>query len=153
MRNRKRYDDKFRASAVVMLEAAGYPDQKGALEQVAKQLSVPRPTLHRWFKGKNNPPPPELVTEKRADLKALIEDEIYGVLANMKDAREFAEYRELGTVFGILVDKLQLLKGKPTEIVDDASLTDEDRASRIASLLERARARRVGRADSDDASR
>ena len=57
MTKRKRYTDKFRAGAIVMLEANGYPDKKGALATVSNHLSVPQATLHRWFHGKNNPAP------------------------------------------------------------------------------------------------
>ena len=150
MAKRKSYDDKFRASAVVMLEAAGYPDKRGALEYTAKHLGVPARTLSRWFNGENNAPPDELVSKNRADLKTLIENEIYGILETMPKLRGDAEYRELGTVFGIMLDKLQLLKGEPTdrhEIID--KLSDAERSARIAALLDRAGARRDGRADSE----
>jgi len=150
MAKRKRYDDKFRASAVVMLEAAGYPDQKGALQRVADRLKVPPSTLHRWFKGKNNPPPSELVTEKKGELKNLIRDEVYSILGDMPEAREFASYRDLGTVAGILLDKLQLLENKPTERVEHTgNLTVEERANRITGLLDAARDRRTRRATDD----
>lgn len=36
-----KYDDEFRASAVLMLEAAGYPDTEGALARVSELLGVP----------------------------------------------------------------------------------------------------------------
>lgn len=142
MAKRKSYDDKFRASAVVMLEAAGYPDKKGALVEVAKHLGVPHPTLSRWYNAQRNPPPDELVQEKRRELKDLLADELDAIFRAMPNARENASYRDLGTVAGILFDKKQLLEGKPTEIVDDAGLTDEARADRITSLLDAARARR-----------
>lgn len=147
-KKRKQYDDKFRASIVAMLESAGYPEKKGALTDVARYADVPMMTISRWFKAKNNPPPNELVIEKRRDLKEMIENELYAILGTMPDAREYAEYRELATAFGIMVDKLQLLNNKPTErvAVDDASLTDEGRVDRIVSILDRARARRDGRA-------
>jgi len=114
-RPRKRYDDKFRASAVVMLEAAGYPDKKGAMTQVAKHLGVPMATLNGWFKASRNPPPAELRTEKRGDLVALIREELGGILEAMPNARMDASFRDLAVATGILVDKLQLLTGAPTE--------------------------------------
>lgn len=125
-----------------MLEAAGYPDKKGALVEVAKHLGVPHPTLSRWYNAQRNPPPDELVQEKRRELKDLLADELDAIFRAMPSARENASYRDLGTVAGILFDKKQLLEGKPTEIVDDAGLTDEARADRITSLLDAARARR-----------
>ena len=147
MAKRRRYDDKFRASAVVMLEAAGYPDREGALSQVAKAVDVPLPTLHRWARGKNNPPPSDVVNEKRKELRELLDDEIRAALGEMSQARGEASYRDLGTVTGILFDKIQLIDGKPTGITQDVSnLTHEERSTRAIALLDKARARRTGQA-------
>lgn len=112
---RPRYDDKFRANAVVLLEAAGYPETKGALERTAKHLSIPPRTLSRWALSEQNPPPGEMVTEKRAELSELLTKEINAALKEMNNARGGASYRDLGTVVGILVDKRQLLNDRPTE--------------------------------------
>lgn len=117
---RKIYTDKFRASAVVMLEAAGYAGDRqknkpGALKQVSKHLSVPERTLSRWFRAENNPPPDILVTEKKGDLVAMIDEELEGIFGEMPTARPDASYRDMGTVAGILIDKKQLLTGEPTE--------------------------------------
>ena len=115
MKKRTQYDDKFRASAVVMLEAAGYPERDGAVTAVANATGVPRTTLRRWYRGTNNPPPDELVHKTQSDLKVLLRAEIEAALKAMPAAREDATYRELGTVVGILTDKLQPLEGKATE--------------------------------------
>lgn len=114
MPKRKSYDDKFRASAVVMLEAAGYPDQVGALTKTAQHLGIPPRTLSRWFNGEQNPPPDRVVTEKRDELADLLDREIRAAIGEMDDARKEASYRDLGTVAGILIDKMQLITGKPT---------------------------------------
>lgn len=151
MAKRKQYDDKFRASAVVMLEAAGYPERDGAVTAVANATGVPRTTLRRWYRGTNNPPPDELVHKTKSDLKVLLRAEIEAALYAMPAAREDATYRELGTVIGILTDKLQLLEGKATERLEINELSDEERAARIAGLLGAARARRDGRASDDHA--
>jgi transposase-like protein len=115
MAKRKRYDDKFRASAVLMLEAAGYPDKPGALTSVAANLKMPHQTLSRWARETQNPAPPELVQEKRFDLIEALRSEVQAALGEMKNARPEADYRALTTAVGIMVDKLQLLEGKPTE--------------------------------------
>lgn len=54
---RKRFNDDFRASAVLMLEATGYPEKKGGLTQVSTHLGVPLSTLRGWFTAERNPPP------------------------------------------------------------------------------------------------
>lgn len=118
-RPRRRYSDDFRANAIVMLESQGYPDHKGALVTVAQHLGIPFQTLSRWARELNNPAPPELVLEKRLELKELIRNEIYAALEAAPNAREFAEYKELITGAAILLDKLQLLEGKPTAISEE----------------------------------
>lgn len=150
MAKRKQYDDKFRASAVVMLEAAGYPDNKFKLEEVAKHLDVPSRTLRRWYNREHGAPPDDVVTEQKKDLAARLEDLAHKLIdAAFDDLKDTdANLQQIHTSLGIVLDKRQLLIGKPTEIVDDASLTDDERASRIAAILERARARRDGQADS-----
>lgn len=112
---RKRYDDKFRASAVVMLEAAGFPDRKGALSHVSKHLGVPIPTLTRWVTGAQNPAPNDLVTKNRIELGDLLDSEIAAAFEAAKGVRSEASYRDLMTGIGILVDKRQLLRGEPTQ--------------------------------------
>lgn len=112
---RRRYDDKFRASAVVMLQAAGYPNSKGALAQVAKATGVPAMTLSRWLKAKQNPPPNELVTKKKGELLDWINEELQGIFGALPSARADAAYKDLVTGAGILIDKRQLLSGQPTE--------------------------------------
>lgn len=132
MNRRRRYDDKFRANSVVTLEAAGYPDRDGALTMVANHLGIPRETLRRWAIEKNNPAPPELVTEKKAELIDLYESELRSIFGEMPNARVSATYKDLGTVAGILTDKLQLLSGKPTwrgeivELIKEGKITPQE---------------------------
>ena len=149
MAKRPHYDEKFIAGAVVMLEAAGYPEKKGALASTAKHLRMHERTLSRWFKKEQNPPPDKLVSEKRGELSELLRNEVEGIFCQMPNVREEASYRDLGTVAGILIDKLQLITGKPTERseINDTSNTDEERAARIAAILNKARARRDRRSD------
>ena len=113
-----RYTDDFRASAVLMLEAAGYDgnggSKKGALSEVSRHLNVPATTLRRWFMGMQNPAPDQLVNEKRLDLVDAIRNELGAIFNEMQHAREGASYRDLSTAVGILTDKLQILTGGPT---------------------------------------
>lgn len=118
MAKRAQYSDQFRTDAVLMLEAAGYPKQPGALTRVAKQLNLHARTLSRWFNKEQNPPPDQLVSEKRIELVDAIRNEVYAALGEMPAAREDANYKDLGTVAAILIDKLQLLDGKPTQRIE-----------------------------------
>ncbi len=129
-----RWTDEERATATLMLEAAGYPERKGALTQVADNLKIPATTLRRWHLGLSNPPPAETVKKKRIDLRKAIRDEIDAALNEMGMARQDASYRDLVTGVGILFDKLQLLNGDSTantnqriviEYYDDADIVTQ----------------------------
>lgn len=138
-----RYTDKFRAGAVVMLEAAGYTgDPKtgvmGSVTRVSEHLDVPRGTLRRWFNGRRGPPV-EMVEEIKLDLLADIEELLGISLRNAVESAEGANYRDLLIGIGILFDKRQLLQGEPTQILKDATSARETLAGRISGIAERTR--------------
>lgn len=138
MSKRPVYDDKFRANAVLMLEAAGYPNRPGALTAVAKNLHIPHPTLSRWARNKNNAPPDDVVHEKKIDFISALRSEIAAAIQQMGVARPDADYRALTVGVGILIDKLQLLEGGPTERHEHSINDARDRlAGRIAGLAAR----------------
>jgi transposase-like protein len=120
---RRRYTDDFRASVVLMLEAAGYPDRKGALMAVSRKSKVPHPTLSRWYRKIQNPPPNDLVQHKKIDFEQAIEEEMTAILKAMQEARPDAYYTHLATAFGIMFDKRQLLTGGSTENVNQQTVT------------------------------
>jgi len=123
MATRKRYDDKFRASAVVTLQAAGYTGDEhsrpGALSQVSNAIGVPMPTLRRWFTGDRNPPPSDMVSEKKADLAVVFEDIAYKMLAHAgnPDVIDSMSGKDAVIAAATATDKMRLLRGLPTEIV------------------------------------
>ena len=98
-----------------MAQAAGYPEKKGALTRAAKKCGVPLATLSRWVRSIQNPPPPELVSIKKTDIVDFLKAEITGALHEMPNARPDADYRALAVAVGIMVDKVQLLTGEPTQ--------------------------------------
>lgn len=131
---RKTYTDDFRANTVLMLEAAGYPDQKGALTAVAKKVKAPPRTISRWFNKEQNPPPDRLVKEKRGELVERLDDMAHMLLDAMGiDIQENGvDAVRAATALGIVFDKLQLLSGKPTDITE-VNVTD-DRERILARL-------------------
>ena len=140
-RKRRRYDDEFRASTVLMLEAAGYPEREGALSVVASRLGVPISTIRGWYTGQHNAPPAKLRNEKRIDLVEAIQAELTEIFPAMAERRVNATYRELTTAAGILIDKLQLLTGKPTwrgEVIDllrSGTITPDDVLTELGDEL------------------
>jgi transposase-like protein len=129
MAKRKRYTDEYRASAVLMLEAAGYPDIEGALSRVADHLGMHYQTLSRWFRAVQNPPPHELVQEKREDFLQQLQA-IKGLAAG-KIIERIEEYdpRDLTGLLKISAELAELLTGGATarvnltweQLVKDAS--------------------------------
>lgn len=120
MPKRPRYTDEQRAEAVVLLRASGYPDRKGALQALSDKLGIPGTTIRRWYEAVSNPPPDEIVAEKKRDIADMLEDEVYAVLGVLPEKRLDADYRALVTAIGIMVDKMRLLRGLPTEIIEIA---------------------------------
>jgi hypothetical protein len=98
-----------------MLMAAGWPETKGAQARVARHLGVPRQTLVKWAKKEQNPPPPQLVQEKRQNMIELLEDMRYMLLDEAKEAIPDAPLNHLLTGYGILTDKQRLLTGESTD--------------------------------------
>lgn len=138
-----RFSDEFRAQAILMLDAAGWPDRRGALVIVARQLGIKHQTLSNWARRVQNPPPQNMLQKKGFDLMQAIRDELQAILEELPNARPDADFKELATSFGIFVDKLQLLEGKATERVE--LLTEQERTDRLAAIFEAARTRRDGR--------
>jgi hypothetical protein len=120
-----------------MLQAAGYPDQKGALTRVASHLDIHPRTLSRWANGEQNPPPDQMVSEKKIELTDYIDEEIQKALGAMNDVRHEASYRDLIVGLGVLIDKKQLLSGEPTSINEERSDTRERLRSKLDSLATR----------------
>ena len=120
-----------------MLEAAGYPKKTGAMTAVSKRVNVPHQTLGRWFRQENNPPPAELVQEKKRDLikdlTALLHLSIDKALMEAGEA----SYRELSTGIGIFIDKLQLLTGQPTERTEqNVTVSETERKERLIAIFD-----------------
>lgn len=112
---RKAYSDKFKAGALIMLESEGYPQDRYAMQRVAKRLNVPNRTLRQWAYTQNGEEFAELCQEQKKSLTTLIEDEIRAAFEALGMARPEAGYRDLTTSIAIFIDKMQLLSGKPTE--------------------------------------
>lgn len=145
-----RYSDDFRAGAILMLRAAGYPEQRGALMETANHLGISHQILGRWFRRESNPPPQNIVQIKKSDLISMIKEQLVNAIKEAPNALPDADYFDITRSIGILVDKLQLLEGEATERVV-YELSDSDRSEQIVTLLNAARARKAGQSvDGDD---
>ena len=144
MAKRKKYTDNFKAGAVLMLEAEGYPGDPFAIERVAEHIKIPRRTLLRWFKGDTGAPSVEVVQQQKMGLIDLFDQELRKVFIAMNEVRADASYRDLATGAGIFADKLQLLNNRPTmrieadvtssELVD---MNDDELADLLQAIQDR----------------
>jgi len=135
-----KYSEEFKARAVARLYAEGYPEKKGALREVAKELGVTHPTLSRWASGGSSSPPSDLIRLAVMSMQTAIEAELESILASMQAAREKADYKTLAVAFGILFDKYQLIRGAPTSRsarVTEADLKDKS-DDELREIIERA---------------
>jgi transposase-like protein len=117
-KHRPRHTDEFRANAVLMLEAARLTNPDGALSRVAAHLGLHHQTLARWADGKQNPPPRELVQEKKRDFISQLQA-IKGLAADKIIERiEDFEPRDLTGLLKISAELSELLSGEPTQRIE-----------------------------------
>lgn len=143
--DRRQYSDKDKATALTVLDANG-----GSLRKTAREIGIPPTTLKEWKDGRVNPHVAELRTVKKGELAERFDDATDMMLDVLHEKLKDATLQQVVTSIGILQDKSQLLKGRPTdrtEVLDN--LSDDERASRVAALLDRARTRRDGQSDSE----
>lgn len=118
-----KFDDNYRAGAVVMLQAEGYPNDPFAIGRVYEYLKQKAPyphktTLKNWFYGIQNEPPSNLVDDKKGDMVEAFKELAWKLINHAGSADTIAEMsgQQAITSIGILVDKIQLLEGKATAI-------------------------------------
>jgi transposase-like protein len=148
MAKRRRYTDKFKAGAVVMVESEGYPGDPFALARVADRLNINKRTLRRWVENDTGAPDDEIVTQEKNGIVELIDAEIQLAFKEMNKARSDASYRDLVIGAATLLDKKQLLIGEPTERTEN--IHDVDGVIDIRTDIQRKLARI---ADSGETSR
>lgn len=117
-----KYSDEYRATAIAMMVAEGYPDDATAIKRVHGQLAVPKPnvrTLRYWYQHQHQPAPEKLIQEKKEDLSDLFEKvaEKYVRHAMKDDIVLKSSGAGAMTAAAIAVDKMRLLRNLPTEII------------------------------------
>ena len=121
----KKFTEDERAVFLLQLEAVNYPENEHALLQVTKQKGAPsRNTLIRWWKIKNEPHISKLVQHKKRDLITDLKNLLgLHIDASTEAVKGSEDLRAIDTGIGIIVDKLQLLQGEPTDI-QEVNVTD-----------------------------
>ncbi len=131
MPKNRRYSDEERAAAVAAM--AAYP----SVNQAAKSLGIPRATLESWAKGIIHPE----AARDSASKKGPLADAVEAIARQIADALPGkvpdADLKDAAVAFGVLVDKMQILRGKPTEITKtDGTVTSRIDRFEIAFVAE-----------------
>ncbi len=134
---RNKYSDNDKALSLTALDA-----NAGNVLKTAKQMNIPRVTLLDWSKGRKiNAEVSELRHIKKGELSDRLEELAQLLLDGIPAKVGTANLQQMTTSLAIAIDKMLLLKGKPTSIPQYPELSDEERARRINELLERGRSR------------
>jgi transposase-like protein len=133
------YSNEFKAEALARLKAEGWPDKEGAILKVSKQMGVPHQTLSRWTRGMvKDMPSSKEVSEAEEALADKVESELDMILKQMGLTRATASYKDLNISFGIMVDKLMVLRGKPNKrTAHEETVTVDDARKKLSDLLTR----------------
>jgi transposase-like protein len=128
------YSDEDKATALAALKANG-----DNVERTARDCGIPPSTLRRWRAEPDRAAPAKLREEKRGTLSEALGALAWQLIGAIPKKIADASLQHTTVSLGIVIDKMQLLEGKPTSITDDASLSDEQRALGVLALLEQAR--------------
>jgi transposase-like protein len=111
---KRSYTDEERGNALAALAANG-----GNVSRTAAALGIPAKTLEHWAKGERQPRSAQMGELKKGPLADAFEDLARQLLAGMTPAKiADANLQQLATAAGIAVDKMQLLRGKPTGVTE-----------------------------------
>lgn len=140
--SKRQYSDSDKAIALATLDANG-----GNIKQTAKAIKMPESTLTDWANNRGiNPEVTEIREVKKRELADKLEEVAHALTGNILIRAEselsiLVPMKDVATSLGIVVDKMQLLKGAPTNISKDVSeRSNEERANRILELVRPAKA-------------
>lgn len=140
--SKRQYSDNDKALALATLDA-----NQGNVQATAKILRIPESTLTDWSNNRGvNPEVTEIRDIKKRELADKLEEVAHALTGNILTRAEselsiLVPMKDIATSLGIVVDKMQILKGQPTAINKDVSEhTNEERAARILELVKPANA-------------
>lgn len=119
------YSDKDIQKALVFMENNINPNTGNPNYSAArKKLGMSRTTLKRMWDEKHSEDGEQIRALKKEEFIKKAWAEILAGLQAMADKRNSANYKEVATSVGILIDKVQLLKGEPTVIAKNENKND-----------------------------
>ena len=128
------YSDSDKDAAILMLQAAGYPNTDGALERASKESGVPRTTLRNWFNNEHGAPQSKVRHIKKGEIVARLDRVISKLVEHLYSIADSGDVRETAITLGVVVDKRQLLSGDPTENLQSRIIIEYDSDSPAATV-------------------
>ena len=135
--SKRQYSDNDKAVALATLDA-----NEGNIRQTAKMLKLPESTLTDWSNNRGVcPEVAEIRDDKKTELADKLEEVAHALTDNIllraqSDFSVLTPLKDFAVSLGIAIDKMQVLKGKPTSISEDVTKrTNEERAARILELV------------------
>lgn len=126
---KRRYSDEEKANALAALASNG-----GNVQRTAIALGIPAKTLENWSKGTVHPSVANLGEGKKVELADLLEETARKLVADLLEMASTSQ-KDCATALGIVIDKRQILLGKPTSVVkSDETVTA--RTDRYTAALE-----------------
>lgn len=129
-RRKKSYSDEEKAAALAVLAANAGSTRAAARQLAAAGVRVPEATLRDWAAQpmQLEPAVVEMVEDAKRRLDEILEG-VAGKLARGLDrpeaiARIMSRPVQAATVLGILIDKMKILRGEATQVVEHVSYTE-----------------------------
>jgi hypothetical protein len=130
---RRRYSDEERANALAALAANG-----GNVNQTARQLNIPEPTVRHWANGNVHPDVVKDHEEKKESMAVALDRVAQQLLDAIPGKIDKANLSHTATAMGIAIDKARLLRGEPTSISKEMDDLPEDEIDRRIATTEAA---------------
>lgn len=112
--NRTWWTDDQRHAALAALDANG-----GDVPKTSREIGIPHQTLYAWKNGRRHAEGSHLWQDKKGNLSEACEDLAWHFAAVIPSKIDSAPLSSMMTGFGILVDKMRLLRGESTSIGDN----------------------------------
>lgn len=134
--------DPEKGAAMLDVATDATSDPYVQIEQAAKRCGFPPTTLRlfiRRLKARYQPLNDSIVEVKREELLKLLDDRAWRALKHLDDfALAGAGAKDLAITTGILIEKAQLIKGQPTQILSHAEREKmDDLGKRIIAEMRR----------------
>jgi transposase-like protein len=126
-RKKREYSPETKAAALALLASCGGNTRAAARQLAAAGQRIPEATLRGWAKQPLELPEQELVDDAKRELDVILES-VVGKIALGLDrpaaiTRILSRPVQAGTVLGILIDKLRVLRGQASEITEQRTLS------------------------------